>query len=337
MNELNRIYNVNDNFLDVIDSPNKAYLVGLWYADGTVYDKTNHIKIDLIDKELLVKLKKMLGYKGNILEYKDEFKVFNGKKYPCQTSYRLNICSKRLVQRMIDLGCVPNKTYILKFPTENQIPKEFIKDFIRGYMDGDGGISYWIPETKTTTNWKKFQIHFCGTTEIINGISQILSDKFNCKPSKSSRYPDKNNNNMQMNICGNKVVRNILDWLYFDAEIYMDRKYNKYLELIKEGQRITDTKDILYGSAHERRKVIDLQTLKVYNSLKEASDAFNLSGASVIFNRCKKHQGVMYLDEYEKEMKENGFVIKNEIYKIKKQTIEEGIEKNGIRQADKFI
>ena len=43
-NELNRIYNVNDNFLDVIDSPNKAYLVGLWYADGTVYDKTNHIK-----------------------------------------------------------------------------------------------------------------------------------------------------------------------------------------------------------------------------------------------------------------------------------------------------
>ena len=45
----------------------------------------------------------------------------------------------------------------------------------------------------------------------------------------------------------------------------------------------------------------------------------------------------MYLDEYEKEMKENGFVIKNEIYKIKKQTIEEGIEKNGIRQADKFI
>ena len=64
--------------------------------------------------------------------------------------------------------------------TQDEISKqleEFIKDFIRGYMDGDGGISYWIQNKNT--NWKKFELHFCGTTEMIYGI--IISHQYGIK------------------------------------------------------------------------------------------------------------------------------------------------------------
>jgi len=295
-------YKVNDSFLDKIDNQDKAYLLGLWYADGTVYEKQHIIKIDLIDKELLEKVKNFLEYNGKIWKYEQGIKYFDGKGYECNDSYRLRINSKRLTKRLIDLGCVPNKTYILKFPTEEQLPNEFLKDFIRGYFDGDGGISYWIPNTKNNTNWKKFSINFCGTTDIINNISKILKEKFNCCPAISDRFPDRNNNNLQLSICGNRVVKNILEWLYKDAKTYMDRKYQKFLLLLEECNRV-DNDNKLYGSAYQRRKIIRLFDLKVYDSMANARDDNRYKSSSAIFQRCKKKDNFMYLDDYNKEVK----------------------------------
>ena len=48
------------------------------------------------------------------------------------------------------------------------------------------------------------------------------------------------------------VIARILDWLYEDANIYMQRKYEKYLELKEEVERVKNDKT-LYGNAHERR------------------------------------------------------------------------------------
>ena len=76
------------------------------------------------------------------------------------------------------------------------VPNYLIKHFIRGYMDGDGGISYWIDNKNT--GHKKFNINFCGTSDIIINISKILSDKFNCCPAMSDRYEDRDNNNLQV-------------------------------------------------------------------------------------------------------------------------------------------
>ena len=36
---MKRKYNVNDNYIDIIDNQNKAYILGFLYADGCNYDK----------------------------------------------------------------------------------------------------------------------------------------------------------------------------------------------------------------------------------------------------------------------------------------------------------
>ncbi len=52
---------------------------------------------------------------------------------------RFAISCKHIKDTLIEKGCVPNKSYVLKFPDENIFKsKDLIRHFIRGYFDGDG-------------------------------------------------------------------------------------------------------------------------------------------------------------------------------------------------------
>lgn len=326
--------NVDEDFFNVIDTQEKAYILGLLYADGCNYEDIGNIKLDLIseDEELLIKIKNIMKFNGNINHYHDKYKNFNGKIYECKPYSRLCLHSKKLSKQLADKGCISNKTYTLLFPPEDIVPNKFVKDFIRGYMDGDGGISYWIDNENT--GHKKFQINFCGTADIIMSIKMIIDDKFGCKTAISDRYPDRDNNNLQCNICGNNVVRKILDWLYTDANIYMQRKYNKYLELIEENKRIEED-DNLYGNAYERRAVINLDTDRIFDTLNGAADYAGVSG-STMFKWCHKHNGYMYLDEYDKI--EDKSSIQRHINKWspkKVRCLETGVVYNSVAEASR--
>ena len=51
---MSRKYDVDDAYFDIIDTQDKAYFLGLLYADGCNYENQGVIKIDIIqdDKEL---------------------------------------------------------------------------------------------------------------------------------------------------------------------------------------------------------------------------------------------------------------------------------------------
>lgn len=292
-----RIYNVNDNYFDIIDNQEKSYIFGLFYADACNYENTGKVKIDLQedDKNLLEIIKDKLEYTGTLKCYYEKYKTFGDRVYECKPSIRLLINSKHMSEQLALKGCVHNKSKVAKFPDKSILPDNLLRHFIRGYMDGNGSISYWIDNENT--KHKKFQIGFCGTTDIIETISKIIGEKFNCCPAISDRHPDRDNNNLQVCIAGNRKCKDILDWLYKDANIYMQRKYDKYLELIDEVKRV-ENDTTLYGNAYPRRAVINLETKEIYNTVNGAGKALGVSG-STIFTWCHKHKNVMYLDEYE--------------------------------------
>jgi hypothetical protein len=72
-----------------------------------------------------------------------------------------------------------------------------------------------------------FEIRICGTREIVLWILKAL-DKDNLKIHQRHKS---NINNWQVNIGGNIQVLKILNALYSDTSIYLERKYKKYLEL----------------------------------------------------------------------------------------------------------
>ena len=113
--------------LQVIDTQEKAYLLGLFYADGNVGLNQNQCRIELSinDKDL-------------ILHLKDLFPFFY-IHYNQDTKIELGNYEKNLKLDLINNGCLPRKSFEnkdnLHLPNINE---SLIPHFIRGYFDGDG-------------------------------------------------------------------------------------------------------------------------------------------------------------------------------------------------------
>ena len=126
-------YDIDENYFEKIDSPEKAYLLGLIYADGCNYTPTNTVTLCLQeqDKHILEDIKELLHYNAPLKKIKP-------KKESHQISFVLTIHSKKISTDLTALGVMQNKTFKITFPDIN---KDLFSHFIRGYFDGDGCIS----------------------------------------------------------------------------------------------------------------------------------------------------------------------------------------------------
>ena len=291
----NNTYTLNANYFDRIDSEDKAYFLGLLYTDGCNYEKDGIIKIDLLEEDsyILEYLKNCVEYTEMVSHYPSERKIINGEYYDCKPSCRLQMRNKHMSSTLASYGVVAHKSSCGKYIKDNIIPEYLYNHFVRGLIDGDGGISYWIDNQ--TTGHKKFQINFCSTSDSVEKLAYYLGNHFDCTPTIASRYPDRDNNNKQFCISGNNVVRRITDWLYKDAHYYLKRKYEKYQELIQENERKINDKN-LYGSMKPRRGVIHLETGKIYESLADAERDTG-KNRGYICTHAKKNDGIWaYVD-----------------------------------------
>lgn len=130
-NNHSRTYPINQYYFDNIDCEEKAYFLGFLYADGC--NHKNNTKISMFlkeeDKNILIKL-------NNLLQ---PTKPLTYRKAGIGTAqYGIQISNKRVSDNLNILGCIPNKTFTLDFPNNNQVPNSFLMIFIRGYFDGDG-------------------------------------------------------------------------------------------------------------------------------------------------------------------------------------------------------
>lgn len=218
-----RKYKINEKYFDLIDTEHKAYTLGFLYADGYNNEKKNIVKLSLIedDVEILKKIKKPICPDKPLRYYKYK----SGNRKP---QYSFVIDNGHISRTLCEYGVVQAKTFKLKFP--NFLNDELIRHFIRGYFDGDGCITKSKQKIK---HWSpKYNISFVSTEKFINGLQKYLFLKLNINIGKiQTRHPERNNNIRTLCIGGNLQVEKILDHLYYDSIIYLDRKYDKYLEL----------------------------------------------------------------------------------------------------------
>lgn len=203
---------LDEDIFEIIDSEYKAYWLGFIYADGSVYKNRLEIGLKLSDEDHLIKLKKFLNTNKEIEYHTRKCGISTNPNKELQCCI-LHVQSKKLVSNLKSLGCVPKKSLILKFPTEDIVPKNLIHHFIRGYFDGDGCI--FIDKSKTHSIG--FQV--TGTYDVLNNIKRILDIKANVR---------KVGNIYDLRCKGNIKGLWIFDYLYKDANVYLDRKYNIY-------------------------------------------------------------------------------------------------------------
>jgi len=123
-----RKFYVNDNFFKT-ETCDSAYILGFWAADGTIindkiFSLTQNIKDEYILKNILKRMES---------NYKLNKHMVNNKKF--------DITSKNIVEdvkRIFNYNS--NKTYNINLPSFKD--NTLYSDFIRGFFDGDGCVTY---------------------------------------------------------------------------------------------------------------------------------------------------------------------------------------------------
>lgn len=216
LKEINRLKFPRNSFAFHIIDENSAYWIGFLCADGTVL-KNNEIRISLNAKDIkhIEKFKNFLNSSNTIS---------NGIYGKEERAY-FSIRDEQIAKDLADRGCINNKTYLLKFPNEQQIPEKYLSHFIRGYFDGDGSINYSFD--KRYPSYRKYRIGFVGTEDFLKGVRHFF-DKDNVKIENHKTW-------CQLNLSGNKSVIKYLNLIYKDSteNNRLDRKYNSYIDFIK--------------------------------------------------------------------------------------------------------
>ena len=214
--ELQRKYNIDETFFDVIDTEEKAYFLGFLYADGYNNTDRNSVSLSLkeSDKDILIRLNNLIQ-PDKPLQYVEFKKETRWYKNP-SNQYRLVIANKHISERLTELGCCKNKTHTITFPSEEQVPKHLQRHFIRGYFDGDGCVSNRV-------------FSMVGTEWFLITVQEIMIDELGITKTKFyKRHKKRENNITSIRYCGSGNLRKIKDWFYIDATVFLDRKYQKF-------------------------------------------------------------------------------------------------------------
>ena len=214
-----RYYFFDFDYFSIINDEKKAYWLGFLYADGSIGtskygEQTFKLSLQEQDKEILEK-------------YKNDLKSSYPLRYDNSSILQNGTISKQVIleqrnQKTVDdlkkLGCVERKSLILTFPTEQQVPSQYVYDFIRGYFDGDGSISQYNNE---------YHVSIVGTENFINKLSTYFKG--------GSVFKDKRkNNSWYFSLNGNLQIINFYHLLYDNATRYLQRKYQKFQSLLKK-------------------------------------------------------------------------------------------------------
>lgn len=284
-----RKYELNEKFFEKIDSNDKAYILGLIYADGcnvcNPEKGESHLEIGLKeeDRYLLEKINEI--FSSNRPLTKGRYKTIHGEKY----IYKLLLNSPKICEDLINLGVMPRKSLILKFPTEEQVPRYLINHFLRGYFDGDGSIS-------KRGNREYYRINILGTESFIKDMAGLLNKELNFTHYKIFNHCN-NNITKAFEIERASDVLKFCDFIYKDADLLMKRKYEKYLifKKYREGYDSFKNNKIIDGKEYKK-----CTCCFEYKELNDFSD--NSSHREGKASQCKS---CLYIKHYKPKKEEN--------------------------------
>lgn len=223
-------YNYNKDYFKSIDTAEKAYWLGFLYADGCITRFYKGEKLRSMSLEITLQSKdcEHLEKFRNALEANVPIKhrTIQGK----YNADRIVINNTGICKDLINLGCVPAKSLILQFPNKDILPDRYIRDFIRGYFDGDGGVSYTEGKAYNSQRGKIYMQHhyrcyFCGNEQFLLELKKILEQNGIVV---SDLERDKRSKAVNIYLYGKENIENFKNYIYTDDCVFLIRKRNKF-------------------------------------------------------------------------------------------------------------
>jgi hypothetical protein len=119
-------------YFALIDTPTKAYILGLLAADGCVARRTGQLQICLVakDRSAVELIRNEIAPDARLVD-------FESRTAPM---VRFTVQSQRLAADLAVLGITPAKSLTLGWPTT--LPEEFANSYVGGFFDGDGSLTF---------------------------------------------------------------------------------------------------------------------------------------------------------------------------------------------------
>ncbi|KKM97613.1 hypothetical protein LCGC14_1166270 [marine sediment metagenome] len=216
-----RTYTLDEAFFHSIDTEAKAYWLGFILADGRVgrTGAGNWIcRVDLSVRD-----------EGHLRKLAAAVKTTAPIKIGHHgASAYLDLCSVQLCYDLRLLGCTPHKTGKHGTPA---IDAELKYHFYRGYFDGDGSL-FAVPQIHA---WR---VDVIGATGFIKEFQNWLVQRAAVKPTKL-RQVDCSADVSSLRYTGGPQIERIMRLLYDGANDYLDRKYDRFMELLGRSKRRT--------------------------------------------------------------------------------------------------
>lgn len=198
----------NEDFFENIDSEEKAYLLGLFIADGWVREdcrgnrsKLVGLTLNIEDEYMVKTVKDLLGIKSRKLYYE-------------RNEVMVECSSNKLASDLSKYGVVVRKSFITYIP---KIDDKYMQHLLRGIFDGDGIVS---------DNVNTFYYGICGTEKLVTQFKDYLVS--NCGISNNKVTFNNTNNIYYWTFASKRDIYKFYNFIYKDANIYLHRKKEKF-------------------------------------------------------------------------------------------------------------
>jgi len=200
---------VNENFFNQWN-PEMSYILGYLFADGNINwnPKKSYRALTITaskkDRDHLERIRQMIESTKELLYSKNT------------ESFRLIVNNTNICKTLMKIGLTPRKSLVVEFP---KLPKQLLRHFIRGVIDGDGNVRFVDRERSPY-----FEI------TISSGSKKFL-DEMAEKISESIRI------NGKVRKCGKNVFvlqyscqrgLKLANWIYRNENLHMNRKFQQY-------------------------------------------------------------------------------------------------------------
>jgi len=191
-----------ETYFDEINSPNKAYLLGLLFADGcntrkgfsVTFHEQDDYALDWFISEIVIG-----NRKPKINKYKDV------------KASTLHLVSRKLSDALTKAGCIPNKSQI-EAPAPD-LEESLWPHFIRGVFDGDGS-------STLSKRFNSITISILGGELLLNRIKGM----FEAKGIFCNIYKTSSKHCHEIKLAERASVKRFAKWIYSDAEFFFKRK-----------------------------------------------------------------------------------------------------------------
>ncbi len=210
-------------------TPELAYAVGLIATDGNLSPDGRHITLRSSEKILLKIFKKCLDLKNKIS------KTYNNG-FAKRPSYKIQFGNVQFYRWLLNLGLTPAKSLTIG---ALKIPPEFLKDFLRGHLDGDGAVvlykdTYNVYKGKRYTNMRIYTKFISASEKHVRWLHKMIRQN---SPLRGALIHNKSKTRREMweiKFSKHESLK-LLRWLYYQPKLpALPRKKKLADHLIKK-------------------------------------------------------------------------------------------------------